>query len=411
MVRLDCHGDIEAACRIIRHRSDDINSDATIVLMKRDVLAEYSKLTGSKLVRTFDSTRMFSKYFGGWNNPAARQREVRRDVCNDLYYDIHVEKGNASFTRGVQVVHFDVILAETLVVKKYETFVGFDWKNGETKEISCSPSALANYFTESDLPYELTPAFFRPEVLSKFKSDREKYTLTNRSVSCRGSWHLQTYDINAEGQVHTYLIYLSRLPYDEQLHWKQYNEVPKGPISKRAFKTDFAADWSYAEYDPLTTLKTRLGSLRCRWWKLRSQDAMDWAHYPVTQSNDEWRNEILTLDQLVVEGFEEKWLRKFALRLGRTPNPKMRSLALLEECLIGIGVEDENARSIVFPLRRLSEHRNKLRGHAAVNSARLLKSQAFESYGGYREQYTSLVAECDAAIKFVIEILPEQVDE
>ena len=58
----------------------------------------------------------------------------------------------------------------------------------------------ANYFTQSDLPFEMSPAFFHPEVLTRYKSDSDKYTLQDRSISCRGAWHLQTYDINDAGQ-------------------------------------------------------------------------------------------------------------------------------------------------------------------------------------------------------------------
>ena len=404
--RLDSRGDIEESCRVIRHRSDDADGDATVVLMKREILAEYSMLTRSRLVRAFDSTLLIGDHFGGWEDPSKRDRVERHGTCVDVYYDIHVEESRASFARGVDVVTGIATAVERTSEKKYENYIAYDWKNGETKEISCSPDALSNYFTDSSLPFELSPAFFRPEVLAKFKSDREKYTLTSRSISCRGSWHLQSYDVNAMGQVHTYLIYLSRLPYEEQLHWKQYNEWPKGPISERAYKTDFQADWSYAASDPLVTLKGRLGALRCKWWKLRSRNAMDWAHYPVTQSNDEWRNELLTLHQLLVEGFEESWLREYASQLDRKPSSELRSLALLKECLIGNDVEEGHAKSIIAPLRSLNEHRNVLRGHASEAGAQELKSRAFRDHGGYREHYTSLVSECDESMRVLVEMLP-----
>jgi hypothetical protein len=123
--------------------------------------------------------------------------------------------------------------------REYASFVAQDWKNRVIREISCAPGATANYFTKSDSPYETTPAFFRPEVLTKYKSDPSKYTLEERSISCRGAWSLRTYDINEAGQVHTYLVYLRDLPYAEQLYWKAFNEEPKAPLSKRAIGTDF----------------------------------------------------------------------------------------------------------------------------------------------------------------------------
>ena len=90
--------------------------------------------------------------------------------------------------------------------RQYAAFTAVDWKNNVICEISCAPGATSNYFTRSDLPFEMSPVFFRPEVLLKYKADSDKYRLAGRSISCRGGWSLQTYDINDAGQVHTYLV-------------------------------------------------------------------------------------------------------------------------------------------------------------------------------------------------------------
>ena len=86
---------------------------------------------------------------------------------------------------------------------------------------------LDSYFRDTGKPFEVSPVFFNPEVLTKYKSNHEKYDLDDRHIHCYGAWSLKTYSINEEGQVHTYLCYLGQLPYKEQLHWKQYNEEPK----------------------------------------------------------------------------------------------------------------------------------------------------------------------------------------
>ena len=143
-----------------------------------------------------------------------------------------------------------------------------DWKNGVVREISTEPGNTANYFTKSGLPFEVSPAFFRPDVLLRYKSDSDKYTLQDRSISCRGAWHLQTYDINEAGQVHTYIVYLRSLPYEEQLYWKAHNEAPKASISKRAFRSDFEGRWEN-EYDALQNLREevrRLNEKAPPWW-------------------------------------------------------------------------------------------------------------------------------------------------
>jgi len=180
--------------------------------------------------------------------------------------------------------------------RQYAAFVAYDSKNGVVREISTDPSGTANYFTTSDLPFELSPAFFRPEVLTKYKADSEKYRLQDRKISCRGGWSLQNYDVNTEGQVHTYLVYLRNLPFEEQQHRKAYNEEPKGPISRRALKRDFEGSWEVEE-DPLERLRRvarEVGGSHVPWWTLRGEDLPDRVHYPLTTSPDEWRTSSCT---------------------------------------------------------------------------------------------------------------------
>src|SRR6185312_15144701 len=244
----------------------------------------------------------------GWG--AAHDISFRSE--GEMHYRSHVEPGYASYLRGVQLVRSSVSREQIIrrhgymevEERQYASFIAQDWKNNVIREILCAPGATANYFTKSDLPFELSPAFFKPEVLLKYKADSEKYRLKGRSISCRGAWSLQTYDINDAGQVHTYLVYLRSLPYEEQLYWKSYNEEPKAPISKRAFTTDFEGEWDL-EYDPLNSLIQAIGDLnldQVPWWTLRAENLRDQLHYPVTTSADEWATEILNLDQLVVEG-------------------------------------------------------------------------------------------------------------
>jgi hypothetical protein len=268
----------------------------------------------------FDFTRCDLSTFGGWSNLSGPTRLVD----GDPFYRMVVEPGYASYIRGCQLVRAAVSKEEVIrrsspgtrrEVRQYASFIAHDWKNGAIREISCGPGHTANSFTESKLPFELSPAFFRPDVLIKYKADSDKYRLEDRSISCRGAWHLQTYDVNDAGKVHTYLVYLRSLLCDEQQHWKAYNE--EAPISKRALGTDFEGRRDL-EYDPLVSLRSVIQELHRKHvpgWTLRAEELIDHVRYPVTSSADEWSNEVPHLDQLVVEGFEEKWRRTTLVRI------------------------------------------------------------------------------------------------
>jgi hypothetical protein len=405
--RLDKRGDVEDVVRIIEIPDKGGRWGTHIVTFNRSVLDEYLTITDSVLVTTFDFTRCHPRDFGGWRE-VAKQETFADD---NLFYRSHIEPSHASYMRGAHISQSAI--SKDAIIKRldysaeepreYASFIAWDFKNKELRQISTAPSAIANYFTKSDLPFETSPVFFRPEVLLKYKSDSDKYRLEDRSISCRNAWHLQTYDINETGQVHTYLIYLQRLPYDEQLYWKSYNEEPKAPISKRAFTTDFKGDW-HSEYDPLASLKEKVLKLdhdQVPWWTLRSEQLPSRVHYPVTTSPDEWANEILQLDQMLVEGFETQWLRKRAIELGRSPDPKFQSLKLVEECLMGLGFEEAGARDVTAPMHNLHWLRSKLKGHASGDEATAIRKQVLTEHGTFGKHFRALCANCDEALHMV----------
>lgn len=412
--RLDRRGDLEDVIRIIEIPSKGEGFGSTVITIQREALDEYMALTDAAAVLTFDFTRFRLGSFGGWGNASA----PRRVDDGDLHYRIVLEPGRGSYMRGFEIVRSRVTKDDLYGrfergdrPKQYESFIAYDWKNGVVGEISCAPDATANYFTNSDLPFEVSPAFFRPEVLLKYKADSDKYQLKDRSISCRGTWHLKTYDINEAGQVHTYICYLRDLTYEEQLHWKAYNEAPKAPISGRALKTDFEASWDL-EYDPLDSLRAACSELRrppVPWWTLRSEKLLDQVHYPVSSSADEWATEILQLDQLLVEGFQEKWLRRKAESLGRTVDPTFRSLKIIEECLVALGFEIDHAKNLTAPFHEVHYLRSKLKGHASGKEAIELKQDILAQSGSYGIHFRELCAACDDSLRTITKAFKEWV--
>ena len=414
--KLDDHGDIDDIFKLIKIDSFPKNETGKIICVKKDVLGEYAGVLNLKLVRMFDFTRYKSGSFSGWDNNRNHSDLTRTP---SIFGSLSASPGTGSYSTGFQII--DIKTPKEKIIssiwgnsnsdeeKSYCTYIAHDWKNKIITEISCNPKCLANYFTESNLPFEITPAFFKPEVLSKYKSDREKYKLDSRSVGCRGSWHLETFDINSAGQVHTYLIYLSRLPYEEQLHWKQYNEQPKAPLSDRAIKTDFEGQF-YEEYDPLPSLKRKLEKLHSEgvsWWKLRDQDAPDKVHYPYTSSRDEWADEILNLDQLLVEGLEEKWLRNKAKELNANPDARLRALKLLEVILVALGFEEGHSREIMTPFHTVHNLRSVLKGHTSGSESEKIKKEALSDYGSFRKHFEKICTDCDESVEIITEAVKD----
>jgi hypothetical protein len=287
-------------------------------------------------------------------------------------------------------------------------------RTGERIEISANPNGLSNYFQpESTLPLEMSPAFFKTEVLHKYKADGDKYETRDRSIYCRGTWELRTYDINDAGQVHTDLRYLGELPFKEQLYWQAFNEWPRGPISERAVTTDFKGEW-YTDYDSLNSLKHRIGQLdesRHPWWLPRGRKLAAAVHYPATAASDEWADEILALDQLFVEGFKAKELKALALRLNRAIEPQWGSLKLLEECLAGSGLDGEEVATTIAPIKELHELRTIVKGHAASNKRKEREKQAIAGAGSFRAHFAQLAAGCDSALETVVAALSKQISE
>ncbi len=408
--RLDARGDIEDVIRVIRFKEADRQYDAVVVTIRTKDLTQFMVVAGMSLVFFFDFTRFIPNNFGGWDNLG--RKEFR---APDLFYDGGSGAG-ASYVNGRMVCRPAITLDDLIAEwkreqdgsdRRYASFKIHDRKNNRHVETYCSPEHLSNYFQNSDLPWEISPAFFRPEVLHRFKADPEKYTMDDRSIGCRGAWYLKSYDINEAGQVHAYIGYLAHLPYEEQIYWQSFNEWPKGSISKRAHQNDILGEFS-TEYDPLNSIKRKvklLDDTAPNWWKPRDDKLADAARYPATDSVLEWGNEVLALDQYLVEGFLDKPLRVLIEETGGKPEPSWRSIRLLQAYLEATGQTPEEAEAVIAPLKTLHNLRTPLRGHASPSTKRAAEVDARKAFGTLRAHYIDLAGKCDRALDAILKAL------
>ena len=401
--RPDKNGDVKPFIKIVEQ------DRRFIVTFDRDFLSAYAALTKSVLVRMFD----FPVYHEAGEFPHVYYR-----VSSDHYRGVQLLKSAMPKKYAVEMI--DTIYESK---QEYETFLALDWQHSKRLvNMSCSPDV-----------YKLLPAFFRQEVLSKYKSDQSKYSFSEYSVGEGNKWNLK-YSINDEGQVHAWLVDIGKIPYDEQQHWKLYNEASRPAISnldqepeqilasvieKGFYEAEIKGSFDYTQRS-LSLLKDTLRELdesQCLWWKKSTNDCIAKINYPIVKSfndSEDWGREIQRLHGLLVEGLQESWIKSKAQELRKDieyENVK-GSLNLLDKCLAGLGYQD--AEEVISPLRYLKKLRNKVSpAHPQIEEAdkrkaEELKSKALEKHGSYWKHYDFLVERCNDTFRKLAEVLGQQ---
>lgn len=400
----DESGDVKPFIKIVEILEEKKNRNVLVVLFNRNLLLAYAALTNSVLVRMFD----FPAYYEAGKFPHMYHR---------------ISKGWAgSFYRGVQLLKSAMSMkeaAETVGIssdreEKYETFIALDCQNKRVVEMSCSP-------------YKLLPAFFNQEVLTRYKSDPNKYSFDEYRVD--GT----PYCINDEGQVCVWLVDLGRMPYKEQQYWKLYNEKPptitdidqkpkqilESVLNKGFFEAQVKGSWDY-QLSLISNLKETLRDLHesnCPWWKTSSLDRINQVKQPVVKSptdSADWEREILALRRLVVEGLQDDWLKTKLKELPQDIKGVGGSLNFLEKYLEARGYEDVS--EVLAPLRELNKLRNRVSpAHEQLKEkdrqeARELMAKIIEKHSSYGDHYDYLVGACNKSFLKLKGILGEEKD-
>ena len=384
----------------------------SIVSFLRYPLEQYLAASKSVLVRMFDFNLYDLKSFSGWP-----QHEASVVEDSPMIFHRFELPGFAGYLRGVQPIPLgrsrnqilDSINKGPLPRRTGSvSFLAHDWRNRRVVEVSVDPDATTNYVEKRiGLPFEMSPAFFRPEVMRKYESDSGKYKIGGRDISCADSWRLQAIGWNAANQVHAYIRYLRNLPYSEQLHWKEHNEPPKAPISADLRKMDFEGEWNDlpSQATVVSPVLRRLWKWKekdVEWWKCRDDDAFSRIRTMYTESQEEWRDKCRELATLAIEGFELKWLRQRAEAAGETPDQAEKSLRLLERILGGEEPEEQETK--LEALRELQRVRT-LVSHTRGSDARRFLAEIEERDGSYRAHFEELCERVDRELDMIEEAL------
>ncbi len=243
----------------------------------------------------------------------------------------------------------------------YPTFAfGIDPESGEQQEFTSDPEALSNYFGRNpDAPNYLTPVYFDPRVLNRYRDEPSKYEITSTQLSCLGLWSIAIGESTTR-LVEVYLGDLGRdLPWQERPHWKAYNVLPSGTMHKDRFRRDFLAEWA-GEPNTIETMRERLDSLRETTVKflgfplireMSGTDLLELTHLrlPTTTEQRELLSPVLTLAKAFVDAIDERSLRAYL-----QDESSDRSLGLVEKLAVKAGGDI----SIVQPFRTLYKLRS-----------------------------------------------------
>lgn len=187
---------------------------------------------------------------------------------------------------------------------------------------TCDPEKLADFFGKNEgAPNYLTPVFFRPEVLTKYYADPDKYVVQDGYLRCGGLWSVHI-DNDHEDVVAVYLGDLGRdLSETERNYWLSFNIAPAGrEISKTAFKRGVLAEFADPERSDLV-FKSEYENFRrafgqAHGWDfflaLHASDRHYWGGLKIlTKDNQaEFDSQLLALTKIVVDSLNEKGIAR-----------------------------------------------------------------------------------------------------
>jgi hypothetical protein len=200
--------------------------------------------------------------------------------------------------------------------KEYVDFIIDVDEDGREIYNTCNPNEVAN----PGAPHYLTPVFFKKEVLTKYYTNPQKYSVEDNYLKCGGLWGLR-FDNNRSEYVIVYLGDLgSYLTMKEQLYWKSFNVPPEGHISLTTFKRDILGQFADPERSDLL-FKYKFKSFQRKWltkfgWYLFKPLAKNDEHFYqslrilLTNDQAEFDQQVLALAKILIDSLNEKELEK-----------------------------------------------------------------------------------------------------
>lgn len=235
-----------------------------------------------------------------------------------------------------------------------EFIIGRD-ENGKEVTATCDVGKLADYFGNNPgAPHYLTPVHFRSEVLVRYYSNPERFSVEDGYLHAASLWGLAM-DNDHPDRVMVFLGDLGRdLPASERDYWKTFNiAIDSSPISKTAFTRSFGGCFSSPTKSDLA-FKNLFPHFGQKWRETYGWDLFlplgkeDEHHFttvriPVHNDQSEFDAQIGSLTKILIDSLNEakltegitvppeaKGITKFQLFLEKQKFPE--AAAIIEFC-------------------------------------------------------------------------------
>ncbi len=183
-------------------------------------------------------------------------------------------------------------------------------------EHSCDPQKINNICVNDkpDAPFDITPVFFKREVLDKFYHAPHKYSVSDGEVNYKEEGLFLRVDTDMKDYVAVLLIDLAGLDYEEQLYWRSFNFKPDNTttVSKAAYERWYEGLFANSEA-PDAVLVKEYSEFYSSWkniigWPLFKENPQDpnsmlYSVHILTDENNEkeFYDQILVVSKLFIE--------------------------------------------------------------------------------------------------------------
>lgn len=313
------------------NEEDIIRISENFIQINAKYLKEFLAIKESCLVLYYNIDRFLPGKFSEMGSSIIRQIKKSDDVTCEITISDDPRKRNDEmiFSRllGKKIVRgltdFDPenfrpgeINRDTFL----EFIIGID-PDGNEIVYTCDERELANYFGKNKgKPLYVTPVFFKREVLEKYYSNPEKYSVQDGVLYCGGLWSLRL-DNNHKKYVIVMLGDLGNLSLSEQQYWRSFNIKPNGGFSEVAIKRGFAAEFTEPSMKDLIfkskyeifqeTWKKKYG-----WYLFLPLEEAD-IHYlkkiriPLKESQSEFDDLVLAITKVLIDSINERKIQDF----------------------------------------------------------------------------------------------------